>query len=211
MAGKIRIGALVSGRGSNLQSIIDHCQAGKIDAEVAVVISNVEGAYALERAEAAGIATATFPRKAFDCREARDDAILETLQAHRVDLIVLAGYLGILSPRLIESYPWRIMNIHPSLLPAFAGAHGLNVHEAALRKGVKVAGCTVQFITAEVDAGPIIVQRCVRVQEDDTPETLSARVLEQEHEAYPEAIQLFAEGRLRIEDDGARVRVLPER
>jgi len=208
MAAKIRVGALVSGRGSNLQSIIDHCQAGKIDAEVVIVISNVEDAFALERAKAAGIATAAFPRKAFATREARDDAIIEALQAHRVDLVVLAGYLGILSPRLIETYPWRIMNIHPSLLPAFAGAHGLGVHEAALCKGVKVSGCTVQFVTAEVDAGPIIVQRCVRVEEDDTPETLSARVLEQEHQAYPEAIQLFAEGRLRIEDDGARVRVL---
>ena len=208
MAAKIRVGALVSGRGSNLQSIIDHCQAGKIDAQVAVVIGNVEDAYALERARAAGIPTAAFPRKAFDSREARDDAIVEALRAHEVDLVVLAGYLGILSPRLIEAYRWRIMNIHPSLLPAFAGGHGLNVHEAALRKGVKVSGCTVQFITEEVDAGPVIVQRCVRVEEDDTPETLSARVLEQEHQAYPEAIQLFAEGRLRIEDGGARVRVL---
>jgi phosphoribosylglycinamide formyltransferase-1 len=210
MAAKVRIGALISGRGSNLQSIVDHCRAGTLDAEVAVVISNVEDAAGLERARAADIATACFPRQAYDTREARDEAVLAELRAHRVGLVVLAGYLGVLSPRLVDAYRWRIMNIHPSLLPAFAGAHGLNVHEAALREGVKVTGCTVQFISEDVDAGPIIVQRCVRVQEEDTAETLSARVLEQEHEAYPEAIQLFAEGRLRVEEGGARVRVLPK-
>jgi phosphoribosylglycinamide formyltransferase-1 len=147
------------------------------------------------------------PRKAFQSRDARDDAMVEALRSHQVDLVVLAGYLGILSPRFVEAYRWRIMNIHPSLLPAFAGGHGLNVHQAALAKGVKVSGCTVQFVTDDVDGGPIIVQRCVRVEDDDTAETLGARVLEQEHQAYPEAIQLFAEGRLRVEDDGVRVRV----
>jgi phosphoribosylglycinamide formyltransferase-1 len=209
MARKVRLGVLVSGRGSNLQAIMDRCQAGKLDAEVAIVISNVATAQALERAQQAGISTACFPRTQFPTREARDAEILKALQQHHIDLVVLAGYLGILSTDLVAGFCSRILNIHPSLLPSFGGPdrHGLRVHEAALSHGVKVTGCTVQFVTEEVDAGPIIVQRAVPVMEDDTPDTLSARVLEQEHEAYSEAIQLFADGRLKV--DGRRVRVLP--
>ena len=211
MARTVRLGVLVSGRGSNLQAIMDRCQAGKLDAEVVIVISNVSAAQALARAQQAGIATACFPRKDFPTREARDVEILKTLQQSRVDLVILAGYLGILSTDLIAAFRDRIMNIHPSLLPAFGGPdhHGLRVHEAVLRRGVKITGCTVQFVTEEVDAGPIIVQRAVPVSEGDTPETLSDRVLQQEHEAYSEAIQLFAEGRLRVEEH--RVHILPPR
>jgi len=209
VARKLKLGVLVSGRGSNLQAIMDRCQAGKLDAEVAVVISNVATAQALERAQQVGIPTASFPRTQFSTREARDVEILRTLQQHQVDLVILAGYLGILSTDLVGAFRNRILNIHPSLLPAFGGPdrHGLRVHQAVLEYGAKVTGCTVQFVTEEVDAGPIIVQRAVPVMEDDTPDTLSARVLEQEHEAYSEAIQLFAKGRLSVE--GRRVRILP--
>ena len=211
MAKKLRVGVLASGGGTNLQAIIDGCAAGKVNAEVAVVISDVQCA-ALERARQAGIPEHWLSRhdKArFPTREAFDTAVLERLQAHHVDLVCLAGYLRIMTPVLTEALAGRMMNIHPALLPAFGGPgmYGHHVHQAVLDYGCKVSGCTMHFVTLETDGGPIILQRAVPVEEEDTPETLAARILPHEHELYCQAVQLYAEGRLRIE--GRRVRILP--
>jgi phosphoribosylglycinamide formyltransferase-1 len=208
MARKLKVGVLASGGGTNLQAIIDRAADGRIDAEVAIVISDVRDAYALERARIAGIHYAFINPRDFQNRDAFNRAVIERLRDHEVELVALAGYLRITSDEFVDAFEGRIMNIHPSLIPAFCGKgmHGLRVHQAALDYGVKVSGCTVHFVTKEVDAGPIIIQRTAPVLDDDTPETLQARVLEQEHQAYSEAIQLFAEGRLRIV--GRRVRIL---
>jgi phosphoribosylglycinamide formyltransferase-1 len=217
MARKLKVGVLVSGGGTNLQAIIDRAADGRIDAEVAIVISDVQDAYALERARIAGIHYAFIDPKAAanpaapprEKRATFNRAIIEKLRDHAVELVALAGYLRITTDEFVDAFEGRIMNIHPSLIPSFCGKgmHGLRVHQAVLDYGVKVSGCTVHFVTKEVDAGPIIIQRTAPVLDDDTPETLQARVLEQEHQAYSEAIQLFAEGRLRVE--GRRVRILP--
>jgi len=209
MAAKLQVGVLASGSGTNLQAIIDRAADGRLDAEVAVVISNVETAYALERAGRAGVSAVFIDHRGYPDRAAFDRVVVEKLCGHGVELVALAGYMRIFTEVFVDAFEGRIMNIHPALIPAFCGKgmHGLRVHQAALDCGVKITGCTVHFVTKEVDAGPIIVQRAVPVMDDDTAETLSARVLEQEHEAYSEAIQLFAEGRLRIA--GRRVRVLP--
>jgi len=208
MGKKLKLGVLVSGKGSNLQNIMDNCQAGKVDATVEVVISDLPDAFALERARKAGIPALAFRRKDFASKEDFDQAILTALQEHRVELIVLAGYLRILTEVLVKPYEGRIMNIHPSLVPTFCGKgmHGLEVHRAALKYGVKITGVTVHFVELSVDTGPIILQRAVPVMDGDTPEILSDRVLEQEHEIYSEAIQLFAQGRLKVE--GRWVRIL---
>jgi phosphoribosylglycinamide formyltransferase-1 len=211
MAKRLRVGVLASGGGTNLQAIIDGCAAGRVNAEVAVVISDVQCA-ALERARRAGIPEHWLSRhdKArFPTREAFDATVLERLQAHQVDLVCLAGYLRIMTPVLTEALAGRMMNIHPALLPAFGGPgmYGRHVHQAVLDYGCKVSGCTMHFVTLETDGGPIILQRAVAVEEDDTPETLAARILPHEHELYCQAVQLCAEGRLRIE--GRRVRILP--
>ena len=231
MARKLKVGVLASGGGTNLQAIIDRAADGRIDAEVAIVISDVRDAYALERARIAGIHYAFIdPRDLrlrgrrssasadegvpdrdtppHDRRASFNRAVIEKLRDHEVELVALAGYLRITSDEFVDAFEGRIMNIHPSLIPSFCGKgmHGLRVHQAALDYGVKVSGCTVHFVTKEVDAGPIIIQRTAPVLDDDTPETLQARVLEQEHQAYSEAIQLFAEGRLRIV--GRQVHVL---
>ncbi len=211
MAGKLRIGVLASGGGTNLQSVIDNCKCGKIEGEVVVVISDVQCG-ALERARAAGIPGHWLNRhdKArFATREAFDKAVCERLDQHGVELVCLAGYLRIMTPELITSFAGRMINIHPALLPAFGGKgmYGHNVHQAVLEYGCKVSGCTVHFVWLETDAGPVILQRAVPVEEDDTPESLAARILPHEHALYAEAIQLFAEGRLRI--DGRRVHILP--
>jgi len=213
MAGKLRLGVLASGGGTNLQAIIDSCAAGKIDAEVSVVISDVQ-CLALERARRAGISEhwlSRHDRVRFPAREAFDAAVRERLQAHHVDLVCLAGYLRIMTSTLVDAYAGRMMNIHPALLPAFGGQGmwGHHVHQAVLDYGCKVSGCTVHFVTLETDGGPIILQRAVPVEEDDTPETLAARILPHEHALYSQAIQLFAQGRLRIE--GRRVRILSSR
>ena len=217
MPRKVRVGVLASGSGTNLQAIIDRAADGRLDAEAVIVISDVAQAFALERARKAGIHAAFINSRDFPDRDAPphdrrasfDRALIEKLRDHGAELVALAGYLRITSDEFVDAFAGRIMNIHPSLIPAFCGKgmHGLRVHQAVLDHGVKITGCTVHFVTREVDAGPIIVQRAVPVMDDDTAETLSARVLEQEHEAYSEAIQLFAEGRLRIA--GRRVRVLP--
>jgi phosphoribosylglycinamide formyltransferase-1 len=211
MAGKLKVGVLASGGGTNLQSIIDNCRTGRIDAEVAVVISDVQ-CHALERAREAGIPEHWLnrhDRQRFPTRESFDRAVLERLEQHEVELVCLAGYLRIMTTELVEAYSGRMMNTHPALLPAFGGAGmwGHHVHEAVLEYGCKVSGCTIHFVSLETDAGPIVVQRAVPVEEDDTPETLAARILPHEHALYSEAIQLFAEGRLSIE--GRRVRIHP--
>jgi len=208
MAGKLKVGVLASGGGTNLQAIIDRAADGRIDAEVAIVISNVGTAYALERARIAGIHAAFIDHRSYPDRAMFDQVVVEKLRDHDVELVALAGYMRIFTDVFVDAFEGRIMNIHPALIPAFCGKgmHGLRVHQAALDYGVKVSGCTVHFVTKEVDAGPIIIQRTAPVLDDDTPETLQARVLEQEHQAYSEAIQLFAEGRLRIV--GRQVHVL---
>jgi len=203
---RVRIGVLASGRGSNLQAIIDAVEAGALQAQVVVVISNKRDAVALDRARRHGIPDAFVDPKPFlgqpESREAYDRALLDVLHKYEVDLVLLAGYMKIVTPVLIQAYENRMMNIHPSLLPAFPGLDG---QKKALEWGVKVAGCTVHFVTPGVDEGPIIIQAAVPVLEQDTPETLAARILAEEHRIYPKAVQLFVEGRLRVE--GRRVRV----
>ncbi len=203
---KLRVGVLVSGRGSNLQAIIDAIEAGKLTARIAAVISNKKDAQALERARRHGLTEVFLDPAPYkdrpDGREAYDRAVLEVLQKHDVGLVALAGYMKIVTRVLIDAYPNRIMNIHPSLLPSFPG---LKAQQQALDWGVKASGCTVHFVTEGVDTGPIIRQAAVPVQEGDTAETLEARILVEEHRIYPEAIQLFAEGRLSVE--GRRVRI----
>lgn len=202
MKRKTRIGVLVSGSGTNLQSILDSCKAGRIDAEVVVVISNKPDAYALERAKNAGIDTVILESKGFAVREDYDRELVKILKKRNVELVILAGFMRIVTPVLIKEFPMRIMNIHPALLPSFPG---LNVQKKALEYGAKFSGCTVHFVTEDVDAGPIIIQAVVPVYENDTEETLRERILEQEHRIYPQAIQLFSEGRLKVE--GRRVRI----
>ena len=196
----LRLGVLVSGRGSNLQAIIDEIEAGTLNAEIAVVVSNKQGVPALERAERHGLTTAFLDPKSLsdtpDPRQAYDRKLLETLRHHQVQLVVLAGYMKIVTPVLIDAYESKIMNIHPSLLPNFPGLHA---QQQALDHGVKVAGCTVHFVTEGMDTGHIILQRAVPVEEGDTADILSERILKEEHGALPRAIQLFAEGRLRVE------------
>ncbi len=200
MSKKLRIGALASGGGTNLQAIIDRCQDGTLAAEIAVVISNNPDAGALERARMAGIPTLCIDHRGFADREAFDHAVVGALRDAGVELIVLAGFMRIISAVFVAAFPHRIMNIHPALLPAFPGLH---VQRKALEHGVRFSGCTVHFVDTGTDTGPIIIQAVVPVLDDDTEATLSARILEQEHQIYPRAIQLFAEGRLRVE--GRRV------
>jgi len=211
MADRLRVGVLASGGGTNLQAIIDNCASGKIDADVVVVISDVECG-ALARARKAGIPAEHIDRRdkqRHPTREAFDRALLQRLRAHDAQLVCLAGYLRIMTPELVDAYAGRMMNTHPALLPAFGGEDmwGHHVHEAVLEYGCKVSGCTIHFVSLETDGGPIILQRAVPVEEDDTAETLAARILPHEHNLFPRAIQLFAEGRLKIE--GRRVRILP--
>lgn len=204
---RIRIGVLASGGGTNLQAIIDACERGEIDGDVVVVISNVEDAFALERARKHRIPAFAFPHKGMT-REEHEKDIVDCLEQHQVDLVVLAGYLRMLTPLMFKKYAGRMMNTHPALLPSFGGTgmHGLHVHQAVINYGCKVSGCTIHFVTEEVDGGQIILQKSVPVHEGDTPETLQERVLKEEHKLLPRAIQLFAQGKLKIE--GRRCRVL---
>ncbi len=210
MASRSRVGVLVSGTGTNLQALLDACGSGDVPAEIAVVISNVPEAFALARARRAGVPAVVLDHRTFPTKAAFEAALRETLGAYGVDLVCLAGFLRILSPSFVAAFAGRIMNIHPALLPAFGGKgmFGERVHEAVLASGVRQSGCTVHFVTEEPDAGPIIVQATVPVQDGDTVTTLAARVRKEELRLYPLAARLFAEGRLRIE--GNRVRVLPE-
>lgn len=206
----IRIAVLVSGhgRGSNMAAIIDACQRGEIDGQVVLVIGTRSEAPALQRAAEKGVPTRVIsPRNLSE--EEYAQRLLHALNEAQVDLVCLAGYMRLLPLPVVQAYAGRVMNIHPALLPLFGGKgmYGEHVHRAVLESGMKVSGCTVHFVDEHYDTGPIIVQRCVPVEEDDTWETLAARVLVQEHQAYVQAVKLFAEGRLRIE--GRRVRILP--
>ncbi len=192
-----KIAVLVSGRGSNLQSVIDNIESGYIrDAEIKVVISDVGDAYALERARKHGIPAVFTNPLSFKDKLAFELEILKTLKEHNIDLILLAGYMRIVGKEIISAYPNRIINIHPALLPAFKGLHA---QQQAFEYGVKVSGCTVHFVDEGMDSGPIIIQKCVPVLKGDTADTLAARILEQEHKIFPEAVKLFAEGKLKVE------------
>ncbi|MCD6461960.1 MAG: phosphoribosylglycinamide formyltransferase [Thermoplasmata archaeon] len=199
---RLRIGVLASGRGSNFQAIIDRVEDGTLPVEIAVLVVNNRDAGAVQRAERHGIPWHFIDHRGRS-REEFEREVIAVLDEHRVELVVLAGFMRILTPLFIDHYRHRIINIHPALLPSFPGTHG---QRDALEYGVKVSGCTVHFVDTSVDGGPIIIQRCVPVLEDDTEESLARRILEEEHRALPEAIRLYAEGRLRIE--GRRVRIL---
>ncbi len=206
MSARMKVGALISGRGTNLQALIDAAQDPTYPVEIAVVISNRPGAKGLERAEAAGIPAITIDHKAYDSREAFEAEVQKTLETHGAELVTTPGFMRILTNSFVAKWPGRIVNIHPSLLPSFPGVH---VHEQALAAGVKISGCTVHFAVPQVDAGPIIGQAAVPVHEDDTPDTLAARILKVEHKLLPLCIRLIAEGRVSIEGDRAKVNAHP--
>jgi phosphoribosylglycinamide formyltransferase-1 len=195
-----RVGVLVSGRGSNLQSIIDKSKSGDIDAEVVVVLSDKPEADALERAQEAGIeAYYIDPETAKPVLAGKaEDSYIDILKKHQVGLVCLAGFMRIVKEKLISEFEWKIMNIHPALLPSFKG---LNAQKKALDYGVRFAGATVHFVTTDVDGGPIILQAVVPVYQDDTEESLAKRILKEEHRIYPEAINLFSKNRLKIKDN----------
>ena len=191
-----RLGVLISGRGSNLQAIIDAVAVGRLEATIAVVISNRADAGGLERGRQAGIETVVLEHPAYPSRETYDQELVAVLRCHNVGLVCLAGFMRLLSPTFVEAFPNRILNIHPSLLPAFPGLHG---QAQAWAHGVKIAGATVHIVTPELDAGPIVLQAAVPVEETDTAGTLSGRILAEEHRIYPEAIGVVLDGRWRIE------------
>lgn len=202
LVNKTVLGVLVSGRGSNLQSILDAIQAGKIPAEVGVVISDKPDAKALDRAKSRGIPAVCLERKKFANKQEFEAAIIGKLRQHQVELVVLAGFMRILSNNVINAFAGRIMNIHPALLPAFTG---LDAQKQAIDYGVKVAGCTVHFVDEGMDTGPIILQQAVPVFDDDTPETLSERILQEEHKLYPRAIEFYCRGMLHRENRKVRI------
>jgi len=196
-----RLGILVSGRGSNFEAIADRIVAGKLHAEIAIVISNVDTARGLELAKARGLPAAYIPSLRRS-REDFDGEVIEVLKKHDVALVVLAGFMRIISRSFIDAFPYGILNIHPSLLPAFPG---MDVHQQVLEHGAKFSGCTVHFVDDTLDGGPIVAQAVVPILDDDTPETLAARILEQEHHIYSEAIEAVLSGRCEVE--GRRVRI----
>ncbi len=200
---RVRVGVLASGRGTDFQSLVDARDRGELDVDLAVLLCNVPGAPVLERATRAGVSAVTVDHRPFGKdREAFEREVVKVLREHRVDLVVFAGFMRIVTPYLVHEFPNRIMNIHPSLLPAFPGAHA---HRDVLAAGAKVSGCTIHFVDASVDGGPFILQRAVPVLEGDTEESLEARILEWEHRLLPLAVRLFAEGRLQVE--GRHVRI----
>ena len=200
---KTKIAVLVSGGGTNLQALLDAQKSGVLcSGEIALVVSNNAGAFALERAKNAGVPTAVLLKKELGGQAGFEKALGETLKEHGIQVIILAGFMSILSGDFTKQYPRRILNVHPSLIPAFCGAgfYGLHVHEAALHYGVKLSGATVHFVSEECDGGPIIAQKSVPVMENDTPETLQRRIMEQaEWKLLPEAVSLFCQGRLSME------------
>lgn len=197
-----RIVVLASGRGSNFQAVIDAIANGEVPARCVALITDNPGAYAVVRAEKAGIPPVVVDYASFASREVYEQALLSAMQQQDADLFVLAGYMRILGKGIVQAFPGKMINIHPALLPSFTGLHG---QRQAFEYGVKVAGCTVHFVDENLDCGPIILQRCVPVLESDDEETLAERILEQEHIAFAEAIRLFCEDRLEI--DGRRVRI----
>ena len=194
----LNIAVCVSGGGTDLQSIIDACEAGKINGQIRLVISNRKKAYGLERARLHGIQAEWIKD---------EDEILKRFEEEKIDVVVLAGYLTIVGDKLLEQYKNRIINIHPSLIPSFCGPgfYGMHVHEAVFKRGVKVSGATVHFVTGEVDGGPIILQRAVDISDLETPEDIQARVLEIEHEILPEAVALYCEGRVSVENERVKI------
>ena len=190
------MGVLCSGRGSNLQSIMEAAAAGKINAQIGIVLADKPEAKALQRAKDAGIKAVCVDRKQYASRQEFEEALAAELEKAGVTLVILAGFMRILSPYFVRKFAGRILNIHPSLLPSFGGAHA---HRDVLAYGVKVSGCTVHFVDEGMDSGPIILQAAVPVLDDDTEDTLAARVLEQEHLIYPKAIALVADGKVKIE------------
>jgi phosphoribosylglycinamide formyltransferase-1 len=202
MSKLLRIGVLASGGGTNLQAIIDRCMDGSLAAEIAVVITNNPGAGALDRASSSGVATLCINHRDFSQREDFDNAVVKALQDTGVELVVLAGFMRIITQTFIDAFPERIINIHPALLPAFPGLH---VQQQALDYGARFSGCTVHLVDGGVDTGPIIMQAVVPILVDDDANTLAARILEQEHRIYPRAIQLIAEGRVHV--SGRKIKV----
>lgn len=205
---KLNLVVLASGGGTNLQAIIDNVEAGKLDAQIKAVISNNSKSGALERARNHNIPAIHLSHKQFANPEEFDRKLLSILKENDTDLVILAGYMKMLSPTVVRAYKNKILNIHPALLPSFGGKemYGIHVHEAVIDSGVKVTGVTVHLVDEIYDHGAIIVQKCVPVLSDDTPETLQQRVLPQEHELYSEAIQLFAEERVEIKDNKAYIK-----
>ena len=193
----VNLGILISGNGSNLQAIIDAINRRDLAAQIKIVISNRADAFGLERARRRGIESTVIEHRRFPSREAFDRELVEVLKSHDVDLVILAGFMRLLSPVMIQAFPNRIMNIHPALLPAFPGLH---VQKAAIDRGARFSGCTVFFVAEGLDDGPIIIQAVVPVHPNDTEQELSERILAQEHRIYPRAIQLYQEGRLEVRD-----------
>ncbi len=203
---KLNIGVLASGRGSNFDAIVKSLSRDPFGAQVGILICNNPDAPALRRAETHEIPAVTLDHHDYKSRKSFELALIAEFERHEVHLVCLAGFMRILSPTFVSHYEDRIMNIHPSLLPAFGKLQGMQVHEAVIAAGVKVTGCTVHFVTPEVDAGPIIVQRAIPVREDETPASLAVRVLLEEHQAYPEAVKLFCKNRLKVQ--GRTVHIL---
>jgi phosphoribosylglycinamide formyltransferase 1 len=203
---KKRLGVLLSGRGSNFEALAESVAAGRIpNAEIAIALSNREDARGIEKARAFGIEARVISSKGLE-REAYDKLVIAALQEERVDLVCLAGYMRLLSPQFVAAFRNRILNIHPSLLPAFPG---LEAQRQALEHGAKFSGCTVHFVDENLDAGPIVLQSCVPIEDNDTPESLAERILREEHRIYTEAVRIVLEGRFRIEN--RRVFILPEK
>ena len=202
MSNLLKLGVLISGNGSNLQSIIDHIEKGSLTAVIKIVISNNPNAYGITRAKKHGIPFVVLKNGDFKNKEEFDLELIRILESKCVDLVILAGFMRIISPTILKAFPQKIMNIHPALLPSFPGIHG---QKQALEYGVKISGCTVHFVDEGVDTGPIIMPKAVQVFDDDTEETLAARILTDEHRIYPQAIQLFAEGKIEIK--GRKIRI----
>ncbi len=202
----VNLGVLVSGSGSNLQAIIDSIEAGRVDAKIKIVISNVPDVFALERAKKHGIPSRVIPHRGLR-REEYDQKLVEALREQEVELVVLAGFMRIITSVLLRAFPMRVINIHPALLPSFPGTH---VWQTEVDYGVKFAGCTVHFVDEGTDTGPIIIQAVVPVYDDDTAETLNARILKQEHKIYSQAIQMYAQGRLEIQGRRVMAKGMPK-
>ena len=207
---KTKIAVLVSGGGTNLQALIDAEREGRLgNGRITLVIASKPGVYALERAEKNGIATQVLPRKDYDSIASYSRALTDALIAADAELVVLAGFLTIIDEQVYQAFPNKILNVHPALIPSFCGKgfYGLRVHEAALEKGVKVSGATVHIVTPECDAGPIVLQKAVEVKQDDTPETLQRRIMEEaEWKILPEAVRLFCEGRITVENNKVSIK-----
>jgi phosphoribosylglycinamide formyltransferase-1 len=202
MAELLKLGVLISGSGSNLQSIIDNIEKGALKAAIKIVISNNPRAFGITRAQKHGLPVAVLKHEDFKTRDNFDAELIRILNGQEVDLVVLAGFMRILTPDFLKAFPQKIINIHPALLPSFPGIHG---QKKAFEYGVKFSGCTVHFVDEGIDSGPIIIQSVVPVFEDDTEESLAGRILKEEHRIYPQAIQFFAAGRIKI--TGRKVRI----